>query len=205
LVSLEKRIFIGVTGASGSIYAQKLIHKLWHKVDRIYLVFSKTAPLVISHELSSSKEVFCLFKAAKGKYDERWSEKVRIFSAEDLFAPIASGSSVASAGVIIPCSAGTLARIAHGISSNLIERSADVLLKQKKPLIIGIREAPLNRIHLKNMLELDSAGASILPLAPGFYHKPKDLDELTDFIVGKVLELLGFEQDCYPHWNTRRV
>ncbi len=203
-MSIEHRILIGVTGASGSIYAERLVQALLPKVSRLYLVFSETARKVVQHELSDKIDTeFSLVRACRGDLSDLERTVIRIFGSEDLFAPVASGSSVPTAMVVAPCSMGALARIAHGISSNLLERSADVVLKQRCPLILLPRETPLSSIHLRNMLSLSDMGAHIIPAMPGFYQRPQSIDDLVDFVVGRVLDALDFPHDLYQPWNKR--
>lgn len=201
---MDHRILVGVTGASGSIYAERLVDILRHIVPRVYLVFSDTARLVTRHELKDSDDgSFSLHKASLGQISENDRGVIRVFKNDDLFAPVASGSSAPTAMVIVPCSMGSLARIAHGVSSNLLERSADVVLKQKRPLILAPRESPLSSIHLRNMLTLSDMGAHIVPAMPAFYQKPESVQDLVDFVVGRLLEALGLPHTLYPAWNSR--
>ncbi len=199
------RVAIGVCGASGTIYAERLIEYLLPVVDRIYLMITDSGEKVARHELTAKQERFSLLRFLDKDFSQKENETIRLFSIEDLFSPIASGSSVATHMVVLPGSMGTVARIAGGHSSNLLERSADVCLKQKKPLIICPRETPLNSIHLRNLLSLADAGATILPTMPGFYNKPKNLDDIIDFIVGRIGDSLGLELNAYKRWNTRLV
>jgi flavin prenyltransferase len=204
IYKMEHRILVGITGASGSIYAERLIDILKHLVPRIYVVFSDTARLVVRHELKETKdEHFSLYRASLGQVAEADREVIRLFKNDDLFAPVASGSSAPTAMIVVPCSMGSLARIAHGVSSNLLERSADVVLKQKRPLIIAPRETPLSSIHLRNMLTLADMGAHIVPTMPAFYQKPEKIEDLIDFMVGRFVEALGFSHDLYTPWNSR--
>ncbi|MBM4251257.1 MAG: UbiX family flavin prenyltransferase [Deltaproteobacteria bacterium] len=200
---MEKRILIAVTGASGSIYAERLVDVLRQRVDRVYLLFSETGAKVVRHELSAHNDGFSLAKAAAGELEPADRPVVRLLRNDDLFAPVASGSSAPTAMVILPASMGCIGRIAHGVSGNLVERSADVCMKQKRPLIICPRESPLNAIHLRNMLELANLGCHIVPAMPGFYQRPENIGELVDFMVGRVMECLGMEHDLYPAWNSR--
>lgn len=203
-MTLDHRILVGVTGASGSVYAERLVEALLNLVPRIYLVFSETACKVVQHELTERKDGgFSLLRASRGHVDEKDRSILRLFGNDDLFAPVASGSSAPTAMVVVPCSMGSLARIAHGTSTNLLERSADVVLKQRRPLILAPRETPLSSIHLRNMLTLSEMGAHIVPTMPGFYQKPKTLEDLVDFVVGRLLEALGFPHELYPAWNKR--
>ena len=197
------RILVAVTGASGALYAERLVDVLRRKVPRVYLLFSETALKVVRHELKPRDGGFSLAKAAQGELAEEDRQVVRLLRNDDLFAPVASGSSAPTAMVVLPCSMGSLARIAQGISSNLLERSADVCLKQKRPLIVCPRETPLSTIHLRNMLTLAEAGAHIVPAMPAFYQHPKTIEDLADFQVGRVLEALGLDHDLYDPWNAR--
>ena len=202
----KKKVFIAITGASGSLYAQDLIDNLLPRVDRIYLCVSETGKKVVLHELekkSHKPQGFSLREALMGRFSAEEKKIIRIFDPKDFFAPIASGSSVPDSMIVVPCSMGTMARITTGVSLSLIERAADVVLKQKKQLIICPRESPLSRIHLKNMLELSELGAHIIPAMPGFYQKPESILDLIQFMTGRVLEALGFEHDLYEAWNKK--
>lgn len=197
-----RKVMIGVTGASGSIYAERLVQLLLDSVDRIYLVVTETGEQVARHELKSDS---LLVRASSSKLSKRELEIIRPFKINDLFAPCASGTAAPDAMIVVPSSMGTLARIATGISGNLLERSADVVLKQRRRLIICPREMPFNLIHMRNMTSLAEAGAEILPLMPGFYQKPKSLEDLVDFCVGKILEQLDIKHDLYKPWNSRMM
>ena len=181
-----KKIVVAITGASGSIYAKRLIHYL----DRLYeqcsyeVVFSKNAIKVWEWELKETPKL-----------------KAKVYNIDDYFAPFASGSAKYDAMVIIPASMGTIARITHGISDNLITRAADVFIKEKRQLIIVFREAPLSTLHLKNLLTLSKAGATIFPAAPSFYSNPNNINEIIDTIVLRILDHLGLQID-YKRWGT---
>lgn len=207
---MEKRqntkILVAITGASGSVYGEALIAELIKRVPRVYVTLSQTAKKIALLELAEKPETdFSLRRLLAGKLNEKEKEVLRVFEDHDFFAPIASGTSTPDAMVITPCSMGTLGRITNGVSSSLIERSADVILKQKKKLILCPRETPLNRIHLRNMLELCDMGAHIVPTMPGFYHKPKSLDDLISFMTGRVLEVLDLEHELYQPWASHRT
>jgi 4-hydroxy-3-polyprenylbenzoate decarboxylase len=202
-LSNQKRLMIGVTGASGSILAERLIEECLPKVERIYLTITETGRKVIPHELNPEKSGFSLARWIRSDSADRQNNVIREFGIDDFFAPIASGTSAATDMVIVPCSMGTLARVAHGMSLNLLERSADVILKERRRLIIVPREAPLSAIHLENMLSVSRAGAMILPPMPGFYQKPKSFEEVVDFIVGRIMENLDLEHNLYRPWNSR--
>ncbi|MFH1563350.1 MAG: flavin prenyltransferase UbiX [Nitrospirota bacterium] len=186
------KIIIAITGASGVIYAQRLIELLLEQEGvEISLTLSKTSALLIKDELKVKIDL------QKFNHEELFGEKgsrISYFHYEDLSADFISGSNYFEAMVIIPCSMGTLARIAGGLSDNIILRTADVALKERRKLILVPRETPLNYIHLRNMLELTTAGAIILPACPGFYHQPKTINDLVDFVVLRVLDHLGIKQ-----------
>jgi 4-hydroxy-3-polyprenylbenzoate decarboxylase len=197
----SKRVFVAVTGASGSVYADRLLQCLRGKVDRIYLCVTEAGQKVVDHELPSSSTLRAIIKGEISGTDR---ELFRVFKSDDLFAPVASGSSAPTHMIVVPCSMGTLARIAHGMSSNLVERAADVCLKQKAPLVIVPRETPLNAIHLRNMLTLAEMGVHMIPPVPAFYQKPKTIEDLVDFIVGRLLEAIGIaDHELYDPWNKR--
>ncbi len=181
----KKRIILAITGASGSLYADLLmreIAKLEDQVDAAGVVFSKTAEKVWEYELGQSPSIPPLFT----KYPH-----------DDFFSPMASGSAGFDTMIICPCSMGTLGRIANGISNDLVTRSADVMLKEKRNLILVPRETPYNLIHIKNMEKLMLAGALILPATPSFYSKPKNIDELLMTVVERVLVHAGFRIDHF--------
>jgi 4-hydroxy-3-polyprenylbenzoate decarboxylase len=188
---MGKKIIIAVTGASGSIYAKRLMEKL-HNLDSqiktIDLVFSSTAREIWKYELGTAPDNL------KGNFT--------IYEKNDFYAPFASGSAGYDTMIIIPCSMGTMGRIASGVSDDLITRAADVMLKERKKLILVIRENPYNLIHLKNMTLLTEAGAVISPATPSFYSLPQTIDDLTDTVVNRVLDLAGFENAGF-RWQER--
>jgi len=202
LEGIPNRVIVGVTGASGSVYADRLIDLISKSIERVYVVVTDTGEKVARHELPSGG---LLLRGLAGKLDKAEKETIRFFGIQDLFAPCASGTSAPDAMVITPCSMGTLARIATGISGNLLERSADVVLKQRRKLLICPRETPLSLIHLRNMTSLVEVGAEMIPLMPGFYQKPSDLDGVVDFCVGKILEQLRVPHTLYKPWNSRML
>lgn len=196
-----KEIIIAVTGASGAHYAQRFLQVALIHFDKVHLVFSETAIKVVRYELAEERDSdFSILNFISG--EAPLSDKVRIYKNKDLFAPLASGTSAAKNMVIVPCSMGTLGRIAHGLASSLIERTADVVLKEKGRLVICPRETPLNSIHLENMLKLDRAGAHIVPPSPGFYLRPKTREDMIDFVVGKLFESFGIEHGLYKKWQN---
>ena len=181
------RLVVAITGASGAIYGKRLLEVLHDKKVETHLVVSKVAEKVIEHELETTKR--SLEKLADHIYD-----------VDDLTAPLLSGSFKTDGMVIIPCSMKTVAGIAHGYSDNLILRAADVTLKERRKLILVPRETPLNVIHLRNLLELSKQGVAIIPAMPAFYHKPKKIDALVDYVVGKVLDCLDIEHKLFRRW-----
>lgn len=200
---IERRILIGITGASGSVYGERLIDFLRTRVERVYVVATESGMKVARHELKPRHDGFSLARLLEGDVDPHDRAVLRVLKNDDLFAPVASGSSAPTAMAVVPCSMGSLARISHGLSSNLLERAADVCLKQRVPLVLCPRETPLSTIHLRNMLSLSEMGVRIVPPMPGFYQAPKTIDDMIDFVVGKVLEQLDVAHDLYPAWNAR--
>lgn len=180
------KVVVGVTGASGVQYAHALLRNL--KDARVDLVISEDAKKVIAHETDIPVAAFA--KLADATY-----------SNDDVTAPPASGSYRFDAMVVIPCSMGTLGKIAWGISDNLITRAAAVCLKERRKLVLVPRETPLAVNHLENMLRLSNQGVVILPAMPGFYHGPKGVDDLVNFLVGKVLDQLGIEHKLFKRWG----
>lgn len=176
--------FVGITGASGVVIGHKLASYLSEK-EKVFLCPTKTALKIGKLEGVSFSNL---------------SPNTILVDEDNFFTPVASGSFRLRACIISPCSMGALARIANGISSNLIERAADIALKERWKLILVPREAPLNSIHLENMLKLSRAGATIIPPVLTFYHKPKGIDELVNFVVGKILDNLGIEHNLYQRW-----
>jgi len=181
-------LIVAITGASGVVYGKRLLKVLREKNVETHLIISKAAEKVIEHELEMTRND--MEKLANHAYD-----------VDDLSAPVVSGSFKTDGMIIIPCSMKTLAGIAHGYSDNLVLRAADVTLKEKRRLILVPRETPLNAIHLRNMLGLAEQGVVIVPAMPAYYHKPRDVDDLVDFVVGKVLDLLGIEHTLYKRWR----
>jgi 4-hydroxy-3-polyprenylbenzoate decarboxylase len=183
------KLVIAITGASGVIYGKRLLEVLQNKKIETHLIISKAAEKIIEHELETTK-----------KEIEKLASYV--YSVDDLTASIASGSFKTDAMIIIPCSMKTLAGIAHGYSENLILRVADVMLKEKRKLILVPRETPLNPIHIDNMLKLArQEGVTIAPAMPAFYHKPTTISAVVDFVVGKILDLLDIEHTLYKRWK----
>ena len=200
---VQKHIFVALTGASGSMYGLRLAEQLCLNGFQVTFSASCSGTSVCREEtgLDLSGD---LDKALQRLYDHLEIDSgIRLVHPDDLFCGAASGSSAPDAMVVCPCSMGTLARIAGGISGNLIERSADVMLKERRPLLLIPRETPLSDIHLENMLKLSRAGARIVPAMPGFYGRPESVLDLVDFVVGKILDQLGIENTLYKRWGSQ--
>ncbi len=195
-------ITLAYTGASGMPYGIRLLEMLLKSGNRVYLLYSQVAQIVAQQEMnlalpSRAKEVEQLFNQRFNATEGQ----LRVFGREEWFAPVASGSNPADAMVICPCTMGTMAAIAAGLSQNLIERAADVMLKENRKLILVPRETPFSVIHLENMLKLARSGAVILPANPGFYHHPETVQEVVDFIVARTLDHLGISHTLMPRWG----
>ncbi|MCK0714289.1 flavin prenyltransferase UbiX [Chromohalobacter sarecensis] len=200
--TFEKPVTVALTGASGAQYGLRLIDCLVAARHQVLVLISKAAQMVIATEtdvsLPSNPER--LSEALKERSGAAPGQ-IRCFGREDWMAPVASGSGAPSAMVICPCSTGTLSAVATGASNNLIERAADVALKERRQLILVPRETPFSAIHLEHMLTLTRMGAVILPAAPGFYHRPQTLDDMIDFIVARILNQLGIAHTLMPRWG----
>jgi 4-hydroxy-3-polyprenylbenzoate decarboxylase len=196
-----RRVFVGISGASGAPYAVRLVQSLAAAGCELQLSISDAGILVLQHELSIPAGHRA---AVTGAFLERASASAQTYAPDDLAAPPASGSSFPDAAVICPCSVGTAAHIALGTTRTLIHRVGDVALKERRPLVLVPRETPLTQIHLRRLLELAEAGAIVLPAMPGFYTRPKTLQDAVDHVVGKVISALGFEQTLFPPWDGGR-
>lgn len=190
---------VGITGASGAIYGVTLVRELLRAGIDVHLVISDAGWRVLSDELgwnaSKRKEMLKLH------FDIDAEGELHYHSLQDVGASIASGTFRTAGMVIVPCSMGTLSGIARGASDNLLERAADVMLKERRRLIVVPRETPLNTIHLENMLALSRAGAVILPAMPAYYHKPETIEDLVRFLVGKILDLMDVEHQLVKRWG----
>lgn len=198
----EQRVTLAVTGASGAQYALRLLECLVRAEVEVFFLISQAAQLVVATETDltlppkpQALEAFLTehYRAKPGQ--------IRVFGKQDWMSPVASGSGAPGAMVVCPCSTGSLSAIATGASNNLIERAADVALKERRKLILVPREAPYSTVHLENMLKLSQMGAVILPASPGFYHKPEQVSDLVDFVVARILNQLGLPQDLLPRWG----
>ncbi|MCB1176287.1 MAG: UbiX family flavin prenyltransferase [Leptospiraceae bacterium] len=195
-------LVVGIAGASGSIYAARFLKKLLSLEGTTYLIVSPASLRIFREEYEckvSNPNELIDYITHKWKVEVKNNIQIRSFS--DIGADIASGSNTWKAMIVVPCSMKTIASINAGLTENLIERAADVTLKERRRLILVPRETPYNRIHLKNMLSLDEAGAIILPASPGFYQMPKTLDDLGDFIAGRIFNLLDVNAELFSKWN----
>jgi len=198
----QQRITVALTGASGMPYALRLLECLLAQGQQVYLLISSAARVVLATEenlkLSGSPS------AMQAELCQRFNvnaDQLQVFGKEEWFSPVASGSAAPKRMVVIPCSTGSLSAIATGASDNLIERAADVVLKERGQLILVPREMPLHSIHLQHMLTLANMGATIMPAAPGFYHQPTSIRDLVDFVVARILDHLELGQDIMPRWG----
>lgn len=196
-----KHIVVAITGASGSIYGIRLIEELLKQECRVSVLLSTAGRQVLAHEegLQLSADPGERLQQLRIAFDA--GDRLLHYAEDDFFAPVASGSAAPDAMVVIPCSMGTAARIAAGLSHTLIERVADVMLKERRPLLLVPRETPLSTIHLENLLRLSRVGAQVLPAMPAFYAQPKSVAELVDFVVGKVLDALGVSHELFTRWG----
>lgn len=201
------RVTLAMTGASGTPYGMRLLECLLDAGCEVHFMISKAALLVAATETN-----WQLPPKPKALKDFLWQTfaseqavgrgaQLHVHGQEDWMAPVASGSGAPSRMVVCPCSTGSLSAIASGASNNLIERAADVALKERRQLILVPRESPLSTVHLENMLSLSRMGAVIMPACPGFYRKPETVDDLVDFMVARVLDHLGLPQNLVPRWG----
>jgi 4-hydroxy-3-polyprenylbenzoate decarboxylase len=198
----RKTITLAITGASGVQYGLRLLECLVQAQHQVYVLISPAAHVVIATETDltlaarpeeAQRQLSQLYNSA--------SDQIMVFGKENWMAPIASGSNTAEAMVVCPCSSATLSAIAHGTSGDLIERAADVMLKEQRKLILVHREMPLSAIHLDNMSKLAHLGVTIMPACPGFYHKPENVQDLVDFVVARVLDHLHVSHRLIPRWG----
>lgn len=199
-------IVLAITGASGAVYGLRLCEELLAAGRTVTVLISRAGFEVLrteagfdwaGSEQDVSERLRDRFRAS--------GQELRHYAEDNLTAPIASGSSAPDAMVICPCTMGTLAGVASGSSRNLLERCADVVLKERRPLVMAPRETPLSEIHLENMLRLARMGVRMVPPMPAFYHAPRSVEDLVDFVVGKVLEALGIEHRLYRPWGGREL
>jgi flavin prenyltransferase len=199
---VSKTVAVGVTGASGALYAVRTIAALLDLGCRLEIVFSDFGRRLLADELGAEAKVDRLQDLMVARYGEGVRRGTFVLhSNRDLGATLASGSHRCEAMVIVPCSMKTLAGVAHGLSRSLIERAADVMLKERRRLVLVPRETPMSLPELRNMVTCAEAGAMILPAMPAFYQHPKTIDDLAAFLAGKILNALGFEQQLFPPWK----
>jgi len=205
-MSAPRTITLAFTGASGLQYGLRLLECLLAADARVYLLYSPAAQVVARHELDLTLPTQP--HAAAAFFAERYRARagqLTVFAREDWLSPIASGSNPADAMAICPCSMGTIGALAAGLADNLIERAADVMLKERRTLVLVPRETPFSAIHLENLLKLARAGAVIMPPAPGFYGRPATIADMIDFIVARVLDHLGVTHALGPRWGEAHV
>ncbi len=196
------RIILAITGASGAQYGLRLLECLLGAKREVYLMISQPAQVVIATETdfglpgrTDEQQIFL------SEYFSTSDGQLHVFGRDQWMAPVASGSNTARAMVICPCSSATLSSVANGASRDLIERAADVMLKERRQLILVHRETPVSSIHLENMLKLSREGVVIMPASPGFYHQPTTTEELIDFLVARILDQLHIEHSLIPRWG----
>lgn len=203
---MSQTVCLALTGASGMPYGLRLLECLLQADCRVQLLYSQAAQIVARQEMNF--ELPSRPADAKAALISRFPavdrDKLQVFGREEWFAPVASGSNPPDAMVICPCSMGTLAGIAQGLSDNLIERAADVVLKEGRKLVIVPRETPFSAIHLENMLRLNRAGAVILPPSPGFYHHPQSVQDIIDFVVARMLDQIRVPHQLMQRWGEDR-
>ena len=200
----QRSVAVAITGASGAVYATRTLAALLSRGLHGELVVSEYGQRLLHDELDFAKGIQGMQPFLIEKYgDEVGRGTLAVHSNKDLGATIASGSHGCTGLVIVPCSMKTLAGVAHGLSRNLVERAADVMLKERRRLVIVPRETPMSLPQLKNMVLCAEAGAVILPAMPAYYQLPKTIDDLADFMAGKILDALGFDHELYPPWTGR--
>ncbi|MDN4523857.1 UbiX family flavin prenyltransferase [Fictibacillus fluitans] len=185
----NKRIIVGITGASGALYGYSLVRALHQLGIETHLIVTGMGEKVLQFECGISMEVLKPY--------------AEIHSNKNLFASVASGSFLTAGMVVVPCSMNTLGSLANGVGDTLLSRAASVVLKERRQLIVVPREAPFHLIHLQNMTRLAEAGACIMPASPGFYHKPKEIWELVNFMSGRILDMLGIDHTLLERWGEK--
>ncbi|MFN3241238.1 MAG: UbiX family flavin prenyltransferase [Planctomycetota bacterium] len=198
---IEPRTYaVCFSGGSGSVYGQRLVEVLLRLGHQVHLCATGAAIRVLVHECGYRLDLQRPDLA--GLFEEELRQRLHVHDLAAVEAAPASGSAGIAATIVVPCSMGTLARVAHGFSSNLVERAADVAIKEGRPLVVVPRETPLSELHLENMLKLTRLGAVVLPAMPGFYQRPTTIAELVDFVVGKILDRLSIPHDLVARWQT---
>ncbi|MFY0676161.1 MAG: UbiX family flavin prenyltransferase [Neptuniibacter sp.] len=202
----REKITLAITGASGVQYALRLMQCLVAADKQVFVLISRAAQVVIHTETDlklpgtpAEQELFLT------QHFSAESEQIKVFGREQWMAPVASGSGAPSKMVVCPCSTGSLSAIACGASNNLIERAADVTLKERRKLILVPREAPYSEIHLEHMLKLTKMGSVVIPASPGFYNRPETVEDMVDFVVARILNQLDIEQNLLPQWGDNLI
>lgn len=198
----KEPITLAFSGASGAPYGLRLLEVLLQQGHQVFVLISSAARVVLDTE--SNIKLSANEQKATAQLSERFGaepEQLQVFGKDNWFSPVASGSAAPKKMVVCPCSAGAVSAIAVGASDNLLERAADVVIKERGQLILVPRETPFNEIHLENMLKLSRLGVTIMPAAPGFYHQPQSIAELVDFMVARILDHLGIEQQLTSRWG----
>lgn len=196
------RITVVMTGASGSAYGMRLVEQLVGHGHEVVFCATEAGRQVCAYELGFQLPETDAAAALLTFLELPATSSVRVAGPDDLFDPIASGSNPMDAMVVAPCSMGFTAAVAAGLASNLPERAADVMLKERCPLVLVVRETPLSLVHLRNMASVTEAGAIVLPASPAFYQRPQTLDDAVNFVVGRVLDVLAIEHDLYERWGS---
>jgi 4-hydroxy-3-polyprenylbenzoate decarboxylase len=200
-MDMKKRIIVGISGASGTVYGITLLKELILRPIEVHVILTEAGRQVLAHELEYEPKLIG-FVERKFNIAPHPESKVFKHSNESFFTPPASGSFRHDGMVIAPCSMKTLASVSSGTADNLITRAADISLKERRPLILVARETPLSRIHLDNMLRATDAGAVILPACPAFYFEPRTVQDLVNFVVGRILDQLGIDHDLLREWGN---
>jgi len=196
-----KRYIVVITGASGSAYGMRLTEQLLLSGAEVTLILTQTGAEVAAYELGFRLPASGARDAVMRYLELRPDLPLRVVPNDDLFDAVASGSSVVDGMVVCPASMGFVGSVASGLAADLAERAADVMLKERRPLVLVPRETPLNLVHLRNLTVVAEAGAVILPAMPAFYTRPESLDDMVNFVVGKVLDVLGVEHELFPRWR----
>ncbi|MDO6695494.1 flavin prenyltransferase UbiX [Aliiglaciecola sp. 3_MG-2023] len=204
-MNFDNKITLAFTGASGAPYGLRLLETLVAANYQVYLLISSAARVVLATE--EDLKIPANPKTCSEFFTQRFAakpEQIKVFGKDEWFSPVASGSAAPKQMVVCPCSTGSLSAITTGKSDNLIERAADVVIKERGQLILVPREMPLSTIHLENMLKLSQMGVTIMPAAPGFYHQPKRIEDLVDFVVARILDHLNIDQKLMPRWGYQK-
>lgn len=201
MADFDRTVTLAMTGASGAAYGLRLLDCLVQSRVEVYFLLSSAARIVVETETELELPPDERLEAFLTANFDAEPGQIQVFTRDDWFAPVASGSASPSSMVICPASGGCISAIANGASNNLIERAADVAIKERRQLIVVPRETPVSVIHLENQLRLARLGVTVLPASPGFYQRPGNLEDIVDFIVARILDQLGVEQSLLPRWG----